>query len=161
MSRYDVHAETVHEQPVAVVVADLEVKEIPEWIGGAFGEAARVLSAWHHGPAGPPFARYHCLGAGKFTVEAGFPSIGAVAASGRVVPAVLPGGLVAVTTHVGPYDAMEPAYAALAEWISAQGGAPSGDPWEVYYSDPEEDDPSTWTTDVVQPYRTASPTADR
>jgi effector-binding domain-containing protein len=67
---------------------------------------------------------------------------------------VLPAGPVAVTVHIGPYDAMEPAYAALASWVSGRGGQLAGDPWEVYFSDPEQrPDPSTWRTEIVQPYR--------
>ena len=68
-------------------------------------------------------------------------------------PCVLPAGPVAVTMHIGPYDAMEPAYAALASWVGDRGGQLAGDPWEVY-SDPEQrPDPSTWRTEIVQPYR--------
>src|SRR6476661_8710661 len=37
-------------------------------------------------------------------------------------PSTLPGGPAAMTTHVGPYEAMEPAYAALASWVDDQGG---------------------------------------
>jgi len=155
MTRYDVHFESSHEQPVAVVKATLGVAEIPAWIGGAFGEVAALLSAQHHGPAGPAFARYHREDDGRFTIEAGFPTVGPLTPAGRVEAAVLPAGPVAVTTHVGPYDAMVPAYTAVREWVAAAGGVPSGDPWEVYYSDPREDDPATWTTDVVQPFRTA------
>ena len=69
-------------------------------------------------------------------------------------PSVLPRGPVAVTTHIGPYDAMEPAYAALASWVSDRGGEPTGDAWEIYLSDPEQQpDSSMWRTEIVQPYR--------
>ena len=155
VSRYDVHAEVLHGQLVAVIETTLPVEELPAWLGGAFAEVAAAVAAQHHGPAGPPFARYHRHADGRFTVEAGFPTVGPVSAVGRVHGAILSGGTAAVTTHVGPYDAMEPAYDAVCAWVAAAGGTPAGDPWEVYYSDPEADDPSTWTTDVVQPYRTS------
>jgi effector-binding domain-containing protein len=57
-------------------------------------------------------------------------------------------------TYIGPYDAMEPAYTALASWVSDRGGEPTGDAWEIYSSDPEQQpDPRTWRTEIVQPYR--------
>ena len=155
VKRYDVRSETRHPQPVAVVVATLDAAEIPAFLGGAFGEVAGVLGLEHLGPAGPPFARYHRLAHGRFAVEAGFPCLSDMEPTGRVQPAVLPGGYVAVTTHVGPYDEMEPGYTALAAWVSTHGGELAGDPWEVYLSDPAEGDPSATVTDVVQPYQPA------
>ena len=56
---------------------------------------------------------------------------------GQVHPSVLPGGPSAMTTYIGPYDAMEPAYTALASWVSDRGGEPTGGAWEIYSSDPE------------------------
>ncbi len=66
----------------------------------------------------------------------------------------LPGGPAAVLTYIGPYDEMEAAYAALAEWVARSGGEPTGDPWEVYFSDPaQEPDPRRWRTEIVMPFR--------
>lgn len=71
-----------------------------------------------------------------------------------VLASTLPGGPVAVVACVGPYEEMEAAYVALAAWIAGRGGAPTGDPWEVYLSDPAEPDPGAWRTDIVMPFRT-------
>ncbi|OWY63184.1 hypothetical protein B7486_54480 [cyanobacterium TDX16] len=61
-----------------------------------------------------------------------------------------------MAVHVGPYDQVEPAYRAAAEWVTEHGGTLDGDAWEVYLSDPDvEPDPATWRTEVVQPYRPA------
>jgi effector-binding domain-containing protein len=90
----------------------------------------------------------------SFEIEAGFPVAGPVSGEGDVVASNLPGGTVAVVTHIGPYDRMIPAYRALQEWITAEGGTSEGPPWEIYYSDPQaQPDPETWRTDIVQPYR--------
>jgi effector-binding domain-containing protein len=49
---------------------------------------------------------------------------------------------------------MKPAYEATERWISEHDGVPEGPPWEVYYSDPnQQPDPSTWRTEIVQPFR--------
>lgn len=154
MRTYDVEQRDLAEQQVAVERATLTVPEIARFLGTAYREVAAFLCLRGTGPAGPPFARFHRVGADRFEVEAGFPSAGGVAAADRVDVVTLPGGKAARTVHVGPYDEMEPAYAALTAWVRAHGGEPVGDPWEVYYSDPDEEpDPATWRTEVVQPYR--------
>lgn len=155
MKTYDIEARVLAEQPAAIVRTTIAVAGIPGWIGGAYQATATYLSQDGAGPAGPPFARYHRLGDNRFEVEAGFPSTRVVPGNETVRPAILPGGPVAQTVHVGPYDAMTPAYDGLIAWIRDHGGEPAGDAWEVYYSDPAvEPDPATWRTLIVQPYRT-------
>jgi effector-binding domain-containing protein len=89
------------------------VPEIGPWLGRAYGEITGVLADQGRQSAGPPYARHHVLGNGRFDVEAGFPVSTAIEPAGAVRPGVLPAGPVAVTVHIGPYDAMEPAYARL------------------------------------------------
>jgi effector-binding domain-containing protein len=154
MKTYDIHSGTRQEQPTAIRTATLAVAEIGPWLVETFGRVAGVVTARGSYPSGPPFARYHRLAADGFAVEAGFPVSTAIEADGDVRPSQLPGGPVAVIVHTGPYEQMEPAYEALASWISSRGGEPAGDPWEVYFSDPaSEPDPATWRTEIVQPYR--------
>lgn len=148
-------AEIRQPQPAAVVTATLPVAEIGPWLAETYQAVASVIAAHGAGPAGPPFARYHKLDDGRFAVEAGFPVVVAVAAEDGIRPSELPGGPVAVTTHIGSYEQMPAAYEALASWVGDHGGEPAGDPWEVYFSDPSaQPDPATWRTDIVQPYRT-------
>ena len=154
MKTYEIHAETRQAQQAAVCRATLTVAEIGPWLGKIYGVVAGLLAAQQAGPAGPPFARYHALGNGRFEVEAGFPASSPVEASGEVLPSELPGGPVAVTVHTGPYDQMEPGYQALTSWVTGHGGEVTGDAWEVYFSDPAtEPDPATWRTEIVQPYQ--------
>ena len=156
MKEYDIHAETRNAQVTAVARATLTVAEIGPWVGKTYGAVAGLLADRQAGPAGPPFARYHLLGEGRFEVEAGFPAARSFEGNGDVQPSELPGGQVAVTMHTGPYDQMEPAYQALVSWVSQHGGELAGDPWEIYLSDPSaEPDPATWRTQIVQPYRQA------
>lgn len=156
MRTYEVERRDLAAQQVAVERATLTVPEIPAFLGQAYREVAAFLCLRGSGPAGPPFARFHQLGPGRFEVEAGFPSAGGGAGEDRVEMLTLPAGPAARTMHVGPYDEMEGAYAALSGWVRQHGGEPSGDAWEVYFSDPDEEtDPATWRTEVVQPYRPA------
>lgn len=156
MKQYDVHAEVRNAQVTAVARATLTVAEIGPWLGKAYAAIAGVLADQQAGPAGPPFARHHMSGEGRFEVEAGFPATRPIQGNGDVQPSELPGGQVAVTIHTGPHDAMRPAYQALVSWVAEHGGELAGDPWEVYFSDPStEPDPATWRTQIVQPYRQA------
>lgn len=153
MTQYEIHAEVMAEQPTAVTRATVRVQEIGPWLARTYGAVGAVLSAQGAGPAGPPFARYRRLAEGRFEVEAGFPVATAIDAADGVTPSALPASLAASVIHVGPYDQMEPAYGALAGWISEHGGEPAGEPWEIYFSDPDRDpDPATWRTQIVQPY---------
>jgi effector-binding domain-containing protein len=153
MERYDIHAEARNAQVTAVARATLTVAELPPWLGKAYAAVAELLTAQRAGPAGPPFARFHMLGGGRLEVEAGFPATRPIEGNGDVQPSELPGGQVAVTMHIGPYEQMEPGYAALASWVGEHGGKLAGDAWEVYFSDPStEPDPATWRTEIVQPY---------
>jgi effector-binding domain-containing protein len=154
VTTYEIESRTLAEQDTAVEYTTLAVTEIGPWLGKALGEVASYLARKGAGPAGMPFARYHPTSDNRFEVEAGFPASTPTAGEGEVEPSDLPGGLAAVTVHVGPYDAMEPAYAALRTWVQTHGGEPVGDAWEVYLTDPSaEPDSSTWRTEVVQPYK--------
>lgn len=157
---YDVRELVLEERPAAVCRQRLEVTEIGTWIGPAFGRVMQAVMAAGLRPTGMPFARYTRVPdtAAAFEVEAGFPVSaplpeGAPGAPDDVVPSRLPGGPAAVVEHLGPYDAMTPAYEAVEKWIAERGGSPDGSPWECYYSEPT-DDPSTWRTEIFQPYCT-------
>ncbi len=139
---YAVTLEQRAEQPAAVVRGHVDVEELPAFLGGAFGEVGAALGAQRLVPAGPPFGRYRIVDGG-FDVEAGFPASSAVAATGRVEPTVLPGGPVATTMHVGSYDGVSAAYAAVQEWVGSSGYVVAGDPWECYLDEPDVAEPRT------------------
>lgn len=160
MKPYDIHAEVKQSQVTAVARSTLAVAEFGPWLGKVYPAVVEALVTRQAGPAGPPFARFHRLADGRFEVEAGFPASRPFEAAdfenGEVVPSELPGGQVAVTMHAGSYDQIEPAYQAVAAWVTEHGGEPAGDPWEVYLSGPPtEPDPANWLTQVVQPYHPA------
>lgn len=106
--------------------------------------------------AGLPFTRYVETGPGLVTMEPGM----RVAAAGpaqnpadtEVTPDTLSGGPAAMTTHVGPYDTLPDAYAAIQQWIDAEGLKPAGAPWESYVTDPGDfPNPADWKTEVFWP----------
>jgi AraC family transcriptional regulator len=123
-----------------------------------------------HGIAltGLPFTRYYDVSAGLLTVEPGMriaaasdknpiqvdPSWTIAAGEAEVRLDTLPGGFAAVTMHVGPYDQLSDAYAALEQWIESEGLTRSAAPWESYLTDPAESpDPKDWKTEVFWPVK--------
>jgi effector-binding domain-containing protein len=123
---------------------------IDQWLPAVFKFATE------HGaePAGPPFARYHRMDEREADFEVGVPLTAPHEGGDGVQPVELPGGEVAATWHVGPYDRLGEAFSALGDWVADQGRSPAGPAWEVYWTNPaEEPDPSRWRTQVLAPIR--------
>jgi effector-binding domain-containing protein len=153
---YDIRSIELESVHTAVVRGNVAMDDISTWLPAAYDEVFGLLARRGIIPAGPPFARYD-LNAGTFEIEAGAPVASWVVTEGRVRASSLPGGMAAVTTHIGPYDQLGDAVTALTAWIGAHAGEPTGAHWEVYHSDPiQEPDPRFWRTDVVMPMRSVA-----
>jgi hypothetical protein len=66
--------------------------------------------------------------------------------SGNVICTATPGGQVATTIHLGPYNRLGEAHDAIQNWCRAQALVIAGPFWEVY--DHWNDDPAKLRTDV-------------
>jgi uncharacterized RDD family membrane protein YckC/effector-binding domain-containing protein len=140
-----------------------------ESIGPAIPQAYAKLSAWMsaHGvePAGAPFVRYNLIDMEReLQIEVGVPVRPGTAGDGPVLAGVIPGGRYASLTHIGPYEKLYDANAALQAWAAERGLAfemsetPDGDRFgsrvEIYKTDPTlEPNPANWETEVA--YRLA------
>jgi len=134
-------------------------------ISGAVDDAFPELFGWLAGtgtaPAGPPFIRYLVIDMeASLQLELGVPVAEPMPESGRIRPGTLPAGRYVVLRHVGPYDGLIDANAALQRWARERGlefdmtDTPKGSAWgarfEEYITDPSgEPDPSKWETDVA------------
>ena len=149
---YEVQTATLPPSEAVAIRTRIPMAELPQFIGAAFHELTAALSAAGASMAGPPFARYYSLSPGSVDVEAVMLADKPVAATGRVHPLHLNGARAAIVRHVGPYDAMKPAYDAIAEWMSQNGKHAADAPREVYLTSPAEvPDPAKWVTLVEQP----------
>jgi AraC-like DNA-binding protein/effector-binding domain-containing protein len=155
---YEIERRDVVAQPVLVVRRRVRRSEIAAAIGAALPRV--FLHAQRRGVAiaGYPITRYLETSVGLVTFETGMRVSGhggewtAAEGEGEVLAETLPAGPVAVTIHSGPYDRLAEAYAALEEWIAAQGLRPNGAPWEAYLNDPaDHPDPQDWKTEVYWP----------
>jgi effector-binding domain-containing protein len=155
---YQVSSRVVTEQPALVMCGKVAAKDISDFLGKAYAAVEEQTTRLGVVCVGPPFARYRPLDDefSEFEIEAGFPVNRLIGAgSGPVESSTLPGGPVAAVTHIGPYDQMMPAYQAIEAWVTEHNGVIDGPPWEVYYTDPSvQPDPSTWRTEIIQPYKT-------
>jgi len=151
---YSIAKKQVAPQPVLVVRRRVKPSEIAATLGEVLGYVFQHAQSNGIGLAGQPFTRYLDWGPGLLTIEAGMPVTvhAGGTSSGDVRADTLPGGLVATTTHAGPYDKLNEAHAAVQQWIEAEGLNATGAPWEVYVTDPADfPDPKDWKTEIFWP----------
>jgi len=149
---YEITTRTLREQPTAACEAELPATRVGPWLAEAYALVWQFLQRLEIVTLGPPFARYTFDG-DRMRVEAGFPIAHGIRGEGSVHAGLLPAGRVAVTTHVGPYEALEDAYKAIAAWLAEHGYQQAGPHWEVYYTDPaQQPDSSQWRTGLFVPY---------
>ncbi len=153
---YEVKTRETVDQPIISVRGHTSTAGMPEFFQRAFVEEYGLLGRLGVRPAGPPFSVYHDP---EFTVEdvdveVAVPVAEPVESEGQVVGSVLPGGLVAFTLHVGPYDEIGGAYRALAEWTQSHGHEMSGPPRECYLTDPgATPNPADYRTEIIWPLK--------
>jgi effector-binding domain-containing protein len=149
------------EQPYVAIKSVVKMEEIGPTAGKLFGEVFGWLSGHGLTPAGAPFFRYNVIDMERgLEIEFALPTAAPAPGDDRVLAGVLPAGRYASLIHVGPYDQLIDANAALGEWIKEQGltvdavKSPEGDRFacrlEIYLNDPGvEKDPAKWETEVA------------
>lgn len=162
MTGYLITTEAKRSQFTAIRVANLARADLAPWLTDTYVRVGAFLAAHRYRTAGPPFARYHRLGTGRFDVEAGFPVTTPIRAVTDIRAGTLPGGPVASIEYVGPFGETASGHKALTEWINDQSARPVGDSWEIYLRDPKTaTDSATWRTEIVQPYSTSGIHSER
>lgn len=129
------------------------MERLTEFFDRAFGAAAGGVAALGVPPAGPAVAVYRGEVTDEVDLTAGFfVPLDAPAAGEGMADVRLPEGPAVVTVHVGPYDTLEQTYAALGEWMTAEGLTARDVMWEEYLDGPDtEPEPARWRTRVVTP----------
>ncbi len=139
-------------QPILSVRTKCKVAEIGPVLKEILPEVFYHLDKRGVRPNGPPFTRYHSYDGTDCEIEAGFPVADPQPAEGRITAGELPGGEVASTVHLGPYEMLPQAHDALDDWIKQAGKKSRGSQWEMYWTDPgEEPDPWKRKTELVWP----------
>jgi AraC family transcriptional regulator len=156
---YTIAGKELAAQPVLVVRRRVRRVDIAATIGAELPKVFLYAQQRGIAIAGFPVTRYLETSIGWVTMETGMRvaaqnggwSVGE--GEGEVLAERLPAGPAAVTIHSGPYDQLQAAYAALEEWIVANGFRPAGAPWEAYLNDPtDHPNPQDWKTEVSWPF---------
>jgi effector-binding domain-containing protein len=149
---YEFEMKEIEARPVAAIRTDTKPEKIGPVLRELLPELAAYLKDLGVAPTGPPFARYFEYRPDFVDMQAGVTVPEPVTGRDRIKADELPGGQVAVTWHVGPYDTISQGYDALHEWIHESGKEEGSAPWEVYWTDPEEEpDSSKWRTEICWP----------
>jgi effector-binding domain-containing protein len=133
--------------PLAVVRRRARPEELATVVPAACGTVWNVVRAQQVAGAGRHVAVYWD---GEINLEVGVELSAPFPGHGEVVASATPAGLVAATTHYGPYGQLHEPHAAICRWCENQGYALAGPNWEIYghWQDDWNSDPSKIRTDV-------------
>jgi effector-binding domain-containing protein len=149
MTSYAVQVQQVDSVPVAVIRRQARKSELPRVVPECCGLVWNALKA-QQAKGGRHVAIYRDGGDGSLRVEVGAELLGPFVESGDVVLSGTPAGVVAWTTHFGPYGGLGAANEAIRQWAKANNRKLAGPSWEIYgHWLPEWDvNPSLIRTDV-------------
>jgi effector-binding domain-containing protein len=146
---YDVVVETVQAELIAAVRSEVRLGQV----GRAWKPALDQVWAFLH--ANPGIVRGHNLflyhhparREDPLSVDFGVQVSGPFEAEGNVRCVATPAGEVARTVHVGPYDQLGAAHAAIHEWCVMHGRNIGAASWETYGD--HNDDPALLETTIT------------
>jgi len=146
MGTYTVGIRQVPRIPTAVIRHRVRKEEFSRVVPASCGAVWEALRAQGL-RGGHNVALYREAGA---VVEAGVELLTPFASAGDIVISELPGGTAATTTHLGPYQALGAAHAAVQQWVKANAHTFGSVCWEVYghWQDAWNNNPSKIRTDV-------------
>jgi effector-binding domain-containing protein len=149
---YDIATHDVEPQAIVSIRERHARPDLAGFIKAGIPELFQRLGPLGIGPAGPPFVIYHEFGADRVDVEVCVPVARTIPAADRIQSRVLPRMTVARTTHVGRYETLGVTYAAVFEWIAANGYEVAGPSHERYLNGPGDGvSPSQYRTEVEMP----------
>lgn len=145
------------ELPTVVVKAkDIASYDLTRVIDAAYSTLATVIEEAGSSITGPAFVLHHRRPVDTADMEVGFPVSSpltepvACTDDLEAVPSVLPGGKVAMISHMGSYGELAEAWGAFVEAIGDAKERMTYPFWEFYVSVPTPDaDPTSLRTDLV------------
>lgn len=133
---YMITTHHVEPQPIVSIRDRRKQDALPGFIKTAIPELLGRLRLLGVGPSDPPFVIYHDFGAEGIDAEVSVPIGEPVVAAGRIESRVIPAMTVARAVHVGPYEQLGDAYAALWNWIRRHELEAAGSIQERYLKGP-------------------------
>ncbi|QDU31147.1 Bacterial transcription activator, effector binding domain [Anatilimnocola aggregata] len=144
---YAIRLEQQTGHPLAVVRRRASRAQFPQVVPDACGTVWKVVRAQQIPGAGRHVAVYLD---NVVNLEVGVEVEATFGGHGEVIRSATPAGLVASTTHYGPYGQLAQAHQALQEWCRKNGHAMLGPCWEIYghWQDAWNTDPTQIVTEV-------------
>jgi effector-binding domain-containing protein len=149
-----IRLEQIQSVPLAVVRRRARQQDLPKVVPDACGTVWTVMRAQQVKGAGRHIAIYFY---NQINLEVGVELETPFEGHGEVVGSATPAGLVAATTHYGPYSLLHQAHQVICQWCQKNGYELAGPNWEIYGHWKEEwnSDPTKIVTDVY--YLLAAP----
>ena len=148
---YEVSLHDLLDQRIISVRGRVERPALPVFIGRSLEDLRANLHLLGVGAVAGPFVIYHTFGPNSVDAEVCVPVAGDIVAAGRIATRLLPGSTVARTMHVGPYEELGAAYAALIRWIGPRGFEAAGPVRERYLEGPGVALPADYRTVIDLP----------
>ena len=145
---YIVRLEQLASRPLAVVRQCAKPHELSKVVPEACGTVWSVVRAQQVPGAGRHVAVYLD---DVINLDVGVELDAAFVGHGEVVGSATPSGLVATTTHYGPYGRLGEAHEAIQRWSQDSVYTRAGPQWEIYghWKDEWNSDPSKIRTDII------------
>ncbi len=142
-----VHLEQRASQPLAVVRRLASRQMLSQVVPDACGIVWNALRTQQVAGAGRHVAVYLD---DQINLEVGVELDAPFTGFGEVIPSATPAGLVAATTHFGPYSQLHEAHAAIHQWCRNNHCTLAGPSWEIYghWQDDWNRDPAKICTEV-------------
>ncbi len=133
---YRIATREIEPQAIVSIRGRCTPDALPASIKSAFADILGKIRLLGISPTGAPFVIYHEFSADTIDAEVSVPVPVPIVASGRMHSRLLPAMTVARTLHVGPYEQLGDAHAALSAWIAANGCEVVGPVRERYLNGP-------------------------
>jgi effector-binding domain-containing protein len=142
----EISIEQVEPRTIASVRRRAAPEQLSTVVPAACGEVWDFVRARGIADPGRLVALYRAGEDGRLDVEVGVEVAGPFTGDGEVSCSAIPGGAVATTVHIGPYDRLGAAHEAISEWCRRNHREWAGLNWEIYGH--WDDDPEKLRTDV-------------
>ena len=133
---YTCELSSIDPHPVIMIRSRAAAEDLPEIFEGSFARLVAYLEETGEDISGPPFAIYHDMLSDEPDVAMCLPITKMVPDNADITCREVAINNAATTVHTGPYEEIESAYMALAEWMSENGHEPTGESYEFYLNDP-------------------------
>jgi len=150
---YNCELSAIDPHSALVIKSRVHVEHLPDVFASSFASLVEYLEELGEDIIGPPFAMYYNVEMEDLDVEMGLPVARALPGRENIIHREISIPKAASTIHTGPYEEIESAYLALAEWMGNNGHEPEGGSYEFYLNDPGTTDPEELQTVIFIPVK--------